>query len=266
MSSSSNAQIIPILICIQSLGAFVDRLDHIDRFIADIDTSHNLDDVFVALRQQMERLGFAWFTYWLLCPDKGPRRPLYLTSYPGEWVNRYIEQDYASEDIVGRQVVRVMRPFLWDSLARAPNLTKTQRLIFNESREFGLHSGASVPIHGPGKSKGTLSIASRLKEEDFCKLFLSKRHEIHLIATYAHERILTFERNSPSDMNINLSPRELEILTWTARGKTRWEISSILSISDDTVKRHLDHSCQKLNVCNKTHAVAIALQHALIWP
>ena len=244
----------------------MDRLAYIDRFIADIDASRHLDDVFVALRQQMERLGFERFTYWLLCPEHGPRRPIYISSYPQEWVNRYVEQNYASEDMVGRQAARVMRPFTWDSITRNPHLTNPQRLIFNESSEFGLHSGASVPIHGPGKAKGSFSVASDLKEEDFAKLFLMRRHEIHLIATYAHEKILTFGMELPAELNIKLSPRELEILTWTARGKTRWEISSILSVSEDTIKNHLDHCCQKLRVCNKTHAVAVALQHALIWP
>lgn len=145
-------------------------------------------------------------------------------------------------------------------------LTDSQRLIFNESREFGLHSGASVPIHGPGKAKGSFSVANSMPEEEFNKLFLMRRHEIHLIATYAHEKILTFGLTSPSGPNIKLSPREIEILTWTAQGKTRWEISSILSISEDTVKKHIDHCCGKLNVSNKTHAVAVAMTHALIWP
>lgn len=244
----------------------MDRLEHIDRFIAEIDCSKNIDDVFIALRKHLERLGFERFSYWLLSADQGPRQPLFISSYPEEWLKRYVNKNYASTDIVPRHVVRVSRPFSWGGVIQGMPLTDSQRLIFNESREFGLHSGASVPIHGPGKAKGSFSVANDMPEEEFSKLFVTRRHEIHLIATYAHEKILTFGITSPPGPNIKLSPREIEILTWTAQGKTRWEISSILSISEDTVKKHIDHCCTKLNVSNKTHAVAIAMTHALIWP
>jgi LuxR family transcriptional regulator, activator of conjugal transfer of Ti plasmids len=244
----------------------VDRLAYIDRFIGDIDASNNLDDVFRALQKHLDRLGFPRFSYWQLSPERGPRRPLFISSYPKEWLDRYVEQNYAGVDLVPRQAVQISRPFVWGNLARTPHITDSQRLVFNESNEFGLCSGASVPIHGPGKAKGILSVANDMKENEFNKLFLMRRHEVHLVATYAHEKILTFEIKSPLVPNLRLSPREIEILTWTAKGKTRWEISSILSLSEDTVKNHLDHCCQKLNVNNKTHAVAVAMIHALIWP
>ena len=244
----------------------MDRLEYVDRFIADIDSSKNIDNVFGALRNHLERLGFPRFSYWLLSPEHGPRHPLFISSYPEEWLNRYVEQNYASVDAVPRQVVRVSRPFSWGDLVGGPHLTKSQRLIFHESKEFGLHSGASVPIHGPGKAKGSFSVANDMKEGEFNKLFLTRRHEIHLIATYAHEKILTFGIESPLAPDLRLSPRETEILTWTAQGKTRGEIASILTLSESTVKDHLEHCCQKLNVSNKTHAVAVAMIHALIWP
>lgn len=61
-----------------------------------------------------------------------------------------------------------------------------------------------------------------------------------------------------------LSEREIEILKWSAQGKTSGEISIILSISEKTVKTHIDHAGKKLNTTNKTHAVATALARGLI--
>jgi DNA-binding CsgD family transcriptional regulator len=63
-----------------------------------------------------------------------------------------------------------------------------------------------------------------------------------------------------------LSPREKEILGWTKDGKSRWEISKILSISDETVKFHLRNIVRKLGVANRTQAVAVALAAGLIEP
>ena len=55
-----------------------------------------------------------------------------------------------------------------------------------------------------------------------------------------------------------LTPREVEVMTLIARGKTRNEISQILSISEETVKGYIKKACRKLNAANKTHATVLA--------
>jgi LuxR family quorum sensing-dependent transcriptional regulator len=57
-----------------------------------------------------------------------------------------------------------------------------------------------------------------------------------------------------------LTPREREILTWAAAGKSAWETAIILSISQKTVVHHLDHIRRKLGAANTTQAVVVALQ------
>lgn len=63
-----------------------------------------------------------------------------------------------------------------------------------------------------------------------------------------------------------LTPREVEVMTWTAHGKTRVEISIILSISEETVKDYIENACRKLNAVNKTQAVSKAISFGLINP
>ena len=58
---------------------------------------------------------------------------------------------------------------------------------------------------------------------------------------------------------INLTSREVECLLWTAHGKTAWEISVILKISEATVNYHLKNAMRKLGVHSKAHAVAKTL-------
>ncbi len=244
----------------------LDPLGEIDQFIAAIDAACDIDEVFVALRRQIDRLGFERFAYWLLWSADGPPQPFRITSYSADWARRYREQEYGDHDIVGRHSVRTIRPFLWQEVNRLSHLTPVQRLVFNEGAEAGLKAGGSVPIHGPGTAVAAFSVANDLGEEEFTKLFLMHRHEIQLIATYAHERILSLGMQYPPRAEVRLTPREIEILTWTARGKTRWEISEILAISEHTVKDHLEHACLKLDASNKLHATAIALIHGLILP
>jgi DNA-binding CsgD family transcriptional regulator len=61
-----------------------------------------------------------------------------------------------------------------------------------------------------------------------------------------------------------LSSREKEILKWLMEGKSTWDISTILQISERTVKFHVDNTMKKLDAVNRTHAVAIALREKLV--
>lgn len=63
-----------------------------------------------------------------------------------------------------------------------------------------------------------------------------------------------------------LARREIEVMTLTAVGKTRPEISQILCLSKETVKDYIVRSCRKLHAVNKTHAVALAVTLGLITP
>ena len=53
-----------------------------------------------------------------------------------------------------------------------------------------------------------------------------------------------------------LTPREREILTWVARGKTNREIAAALYLAPGTVRKHLDNVYAKLGVGNRAAAVA----------
>jgi LuxR family transcriptional regulator, quorum-sensing system regulator SinR len=61
-----------------------------------------------------------------------------------------------------------------------------------------------------------------------------------------------------------LSPRELEILTWSAKGKTYWEIARILGIAYGSVHSRLNTFRMKLNTVNVAHAVARGYDLGLI--
>lgn len=63
-----------------------------------------------------------------------------------------------------------------------------------------------------------------------------------------------------------LTPREWEILTMIARGASNQEIANRLVLSVGTVKGHVNHIFSKLNVHNRTAAVARARDFQLITP
>jgi len=64
-------------------------------------------------------------------------------------------------------------------------------------------------------------------------------------------------------VTVSLTAREREILGWIRDGKSTGEISSVLDISQDTVKYHVKNIFQKLNATSRTQAIAIAIENKL---
>jgi two-component system NarL family response regulator len=61
-----------------------------------------------------------------------------------------------------------------------------------------------------------------------------------------------------------LSPREIEVLRFVARGDANREIADQLHITEDTVKYHMKSILSKLEAKDRTHAVMLALKRGII--
>ena len=61
-----------------------------------------------------------------------------------------------------------------------------------------------------------------------------------------------------------LTPRQLEILSYMAKGLTNRDISDMLHIQQDTVEEHVNIILAKLDAANRTEAVAVALRKQLL--
>jgi DNA-binding NarL/FixJ family response regulator len=63
-----------------------------------------------------------------------------------------------------------------------------------------------------------------------------------------------------------LTPREREVLTWLATGRTNRAIAEALSISEKTVARHVANIYGKLGLSTRAAATAYAYEHDLVRP
>jgi LuxR family transcriptional regulator, quorum-sensing system regulator LasR len=61
-----------------------------------------------------------------------------------------------------------------------------------------------------------------------------------------------------------LSPRERDILRWTARGKSYWEIGQILKISPKTVNYHFEKIKRKFAMRTRIEIVLMADRFGLL--
>lgn len=63
---------------------------------------------------------------------------------------------------------------------------------------------------------------------------------------------------------LDLTPRELEVLTLIVKGRSNKDIAITLSISEATVKTHINNIFSKLGVNDRTQAATMALQRGIV--
>ena len=89
--------------------------------------------------------------------------------------------------------------------------------------------------------------------------------EFRALGQYFHQHMLRiFGRGN--EKAIIVSAREIDCLRWMAAGKTAWEASAILGISERTVRFHLNAAREKLRCTTTTQAVAKAVSQQLFVP
>jgi DNA-binding response OmpR family regulator len=100
--------------------------------------------------------------------------------------------------------------------------------------------------------------------------YVHKPIDFDVLAAIINSRLARVPRTEPSPRTIELSEqlseREIETLTWSARGKTSDEIATILGLSKRTVDFHMDNARGKLGVATRTQAVVKAVTGRLIEP
>ncbi len=74
------------------------------------------------------------------------------------------------------------------------------------------------------------------------------------------------EVRTPEHSREPLTERETDVLRQLASGKSNKEICLILNISEQTVKTHVSHILEKLDVPSRTHAALFALRAGLVNP
>lgn len=224
------------------------------------------DAVFSIVREKVSKLGFDRFSYHLVRPPEGPRKPTVMTTYPTAWTERYLDRDYVNVDPVVPTAARRLVPFRWKSLIGGSYRAGFQQQLLDEAGDFGLTNGCTVPLHGPGSCLATLSVTSTAKSIEFDRLWRRYKLDLALVGIYSHEKFVDLNFSPSLPGAFRLAPRERECLLWTSRGKTAWEVSEIIGVSEETVVSYLKSAAKRLDVHGKTHAVAKALMQGLIVP
>ncbi len=174
-------------------------------------------------------------------------------SYPQEWAKEYRECNYLAKD----PIIQCGRSGLlfWDEVyAQLP----PEEEFLSQARSYGLENGFSHIL--PSRSTfGLFSVAEKSIRND-----KRTRTIINTIAPHLHLFASLIDKEIHETHIISLTDREREVLLWVMEGKSNWEISVILNISQESIKSHLKNIFRKLDATNRAHAVAIALKQKCI--
>lgn len=237
------------------------------------------DELAGALARQCEQLGYSSHFYSsLLGAEQGRVRLLKaggeildreqlrelnaFTSYPASWLLRYQEAGHERVDPVVQQIATSSLPVFWDGLKGVV----PRHIVFDEAREHGLANGITVPVAGMGGARALFSIATDRAPEASAGHQAAMAGQALLTALYMHEAASRLAGAADAASLPALTAREVECLQWAATGKTSWEISNILSVSERTVIFHMVNATKKLKASNRRQAVVRALSLGLIHP
>lgn len=211
-------------------------------------------EVFTHVADVARSMGFEYCAYGIQMPVPISRPSVAMfNNYSEQWKQCYQTRGYLQVDPTVRHALKSTLPIVWSN-----HLFESARDMWEEARGHGLQFGwaqASRDAHG---AVGLLTLARSTEQLTDTELS-SNQARMSWLTQYAHAamaRLLT-PKLAP-ESQITMTAREKEVLRWTAEGKTAYEISQILSVSERTVNFHINNVVAKLGTANKTQAAVKA--------
>ena len=188
--------------------------------------------------------------------------PFIKTTYPPEWVGRYVMKGYVNIDPVIKEGLKRVLPFHWTEME--PDESAIELFVDYQSHNLDPR-GYSVPVTDKVGRKALLSLTATSTVEDWDAFVKQHKQSWLELAHVIHKKAIA-ELFGDSDPAPILSPRELETLYWTALGKDYRDIATILDISENTIRTYMRSSRYKLDCSTMAQAVAKAINLRLINP
>lgn len=123
--------------------------------------------------------------------------------------------------------------------------------------EAGIEEALCATSYGPGGLIASLHLG--FAGRDFAP---DEGLAIQMAGLVLTERLMSLAE--PPAEEVTLTPRERDCLGFVADGKTDWEISVILGVSEATARFHVDNARRKLGTVSRAQAVARLVNQRLI--
>lgn len=214
------------------------------------------------LKSYMDRYGLLHLLVTGLPENQNSRwhRSIILDGWPVEWFERYTAEGHFPNDPCVSHTRTASGPFRWSDLS-GRELTADQSRVMSEATEFALNDGVCIPIHRPHHPPSVVSAAGSAVRLEALDLSM-----IEMVCIYAFRSLDAAMPASEAESVARISPREREVLSWIAAGKSAEDVACILGITRYTVERHLSNVRERLGAINTIHAVTQAIRRGDIHP
>ena len=223
----------------------------IERFSRAIAQASTPDDLHAAITSITRELGFDHFALTHHVDiARAPASAIRLHDYPAQWVDYFDTNRLAVSDPVHRASHLTSVGFTWAELPRLIAMTAGDRQILALARDEGLGEGFTVPANVPGEARGSCSFANRSDRP----LPIDALPLAQLAGGFAFEgarRMWRARELGPLPRPV-LTDRQRDCLIWVGRGKSDWEISRIIGVSEETVVRHVKQARERYGVDKRT--------------
>ncbi len=182
-----------------------------------------------------------------------------IGNWPADWRREWLDQRLIFHDPIARMALRTRKTFTWS--AAYEQASRFERAVLDLSADFGFRDGLAIPLYTEDGPPGCVSIGAASVD-----VSPRERAAIELVAIHAYACLEKLHGPFAYRPVKKLTPREVDVLHFAAAGKTNWEIGTILSISEFSVRDHLSSAQRKLNCVNRAHVIATAMQRCLIFP
>tara|TARA_R110002020_G_scaffold37830_23_gene114130 strand:+ start:1209 stop:2075 length:867 start_codon:yes stop_codon:yes gene_type:complete len=188
-------------------------------------------------------------------------RSVLVDGWPTDWSAVYDAGGFLDTDPILAVAERRVDPFGWEDVRLAAGSGADDAAFFRAAAGAGLNDGIAFPLRRLSAAPAAAVFAGAEPSAG-----AEARAFLQVLAVNAHKKLTgAFVQAVPGTPAQGvLSRRERECLQWCAEGKTSWEISQILAISQHTADWYLASATRKLGATNRLHAVAEALRRGLI--
>jgi len=179
-------------------------------------------------------------------------------SYSNDWLYTYGKHEYATVDPVLQSLLSTFRTQIWEQTYQKTSSPKQCEFI-EEARSYGLTHGITTGLLAQSRRFASFFSFAGGDPGD------TQRYKglVEYLIPYLHRVLIANTQTPLSNRVKGLSPRETTVLMWMKQGKTNWEISRILGVSERTVRFHVEGIFVKLDVSSRTQAVAFAMEQGL---
>ena len=211
-------------------------------------------DFFRKIISFAKKIGFEHCAYGIQMPYPICKPAVAIFSdYPKALKERYIAQNYLQIDPTVHHAMKSTSALIWSD-----SVFKNAPQLWQEMQSFGLEFGWTKSSRAANGAVCLLSLARGNDKLSPAEL-RSKKDKMNFLTQFAHEGMIQFVAPMlVPESKAALSKREIEVLSWSAEGKTAYEISQILVLSEHTVNFHVQNAVAKLGASNKMQAAVKA--------